>query len=86
MFTPATVTGGTIKIWRKKYNALVDCTESVGVNGQAYHVRTEGQEDALRLHETENYEIVRCAINMGATSDPVMGLAFKFVGPSEDLT
>lgn len=55
------------------------------VDGWAYLVETEEHEEALRLYETENYEIVRCTISMEDRSDVVKGLTFKFVGPSEDL-
>jgi len=87
-FTPATVTGGVIKKWRGKYNALLDSdgAETACVDGWAYLIETEEHEEALRLYETENYEIVRCTISMEGRSDAVKGLTFKFVGPSEHLT
>ena len=88
VFTPAIVTGAIIKKWRSKYNALLDSdgAETACVDGWAYLVRTEGHEEALRLYETENYQIVRCTISMQGRSDTVKGLTFKFVGPSEHLT
>jgi hypothetical protein len=87
-FTPATVTGGVIKKWRGKYNALRDSdgAETACVDGWAYLIETEEHEETLRLYETENYEIVRCTISMEGRSDAVKGLTFKFVGPSEHLT
>jgi dsDNA-binding SOS-regulon protein len=88
IFIPAIVTGGVIKKWKGKYNALLDSdgAENACVDGWAYLVETEEHEEALRLYETENYEIVRCAISMEGRSDAVKGLTFKFVGPSEHLT
>ena len=92
VFTPATVTGASvvIKKWRGKYNALLDSDEGAEtawvIDGWAYLVESEEHEDALRLYETENYEVVRCTICMGARSDVVKGLTFEFVGPSEDLS
>jgi hypothetical protein len=88
VFTPATVAGAVIKKWRDKYNALLasEGAETTCVDGWAYLVETEEHEEALRLYETENYEIVRCTISMKGRSDVVKGLTFKFVGPSEQLT
>jgi hypothetical protein len=88
VFTPATVTGAVIKRWRGKYNALLDSegAETAYVDGWAYLVETEEHEEALRLYETENYDIARCTISMEGRSDTVKGLTFKFVGPSEHLT
>jgi hypothetical protein len=84
VLTPATVTGGVIKKWRGKYNALLDSdgAETACINGWAYLVETEEHEEALRFYETENYEIVRCNISVKGRSDVVKGLTFKFVGPS----
>jgi hypothetical protein len=86
IFTPATVTGGVIKKWRGKYNALIDGPDTACVDGWAYLVVTEEHEESLRFYETENYEVVRCTIIIKDTSDTVKGLTFKFVGPSEHLT
>ena len=87
IFTPANVTGGVIKRWRGKYNALLDGPDTSRVYGWAYLVTTEEHEDALRYYETENYEIVRCNIVMHnePAGEAVKGLTFKFVGPSEHL-
>ena len=79
-FTPATVKGGVIRRWRNKDNALIDDGSSAYTSGWAYLLQTEEHEEALRLYETENYEIVRCLITMEGKE--VWGLTFKFVGPT----
>ena len=84
VFVPATIRGGMIKRWHSKYNALLDADSTAWVNGRAYLVESEAHEDALRMYETENYEIVRCSISMGG--DLVKGLTFRFAGPSEELS
>ena len=88
VFTPATVTGAVVKKSRGKYNVLLDSegAKTAYVDGWPYLVETEEHEEAFRLYETENYDIVRCTISMEGRSDAVKGLTFKFVGPSEHLT
>ena len=83
-FTPATVKGGVIRTWRYNYNAVLEGGSSACVSGWAYLLQTEEHEEALRLYETENYEIVRCFISMEGKE--IWGLTFKFVGSLEDLT
>ena len=48
-------------------------------SGSAYQVSSKEHEDALRIYETENYEVVRCMIAMA--DEVVHGLTFRFVGP-----
>ena len=47
-------------MWAGKYKALVD--GKMRVDGMAFSVRSREDEEALRYHETENYEVVRCRI------------------------
>lgn len=75
---PATVTGGVLETWGGKYRALVDGPETARVQESAYHVMTKGHEDALRAYETDNYEVVRCSIEMEGMV--VQGCTFRFVG------
>ena len=78
LLVPATISGGIIKTWQGKYNALVDGPSTAPVNGSAYEVTTKEREDALRVYETENYDVVRCSIMM--ESGTVQGLTFRFIG------
>lgn len=78
MLLPAYVYGGRLGTWGKKYKALLDGYDSNLVEGNAYQVMNEPQERALREYETENYEVVRCAIFIGERS--VSGCTFRFVG------
>ncbi len=80
VLTPATITEGgiAIKKWRATYNALIDSDEGARtacciVQGWAYLVETEEHEEALRLYETENYEVVRCTICVKTRLDVVKG-------------
>ncbi|KAL4899037.1 hypothetical protein BDW74DRAFT_171805 [Aspergillus multicolor] len=50
------------------------------VDGWAYEVASAAHEDVLRYYETEQYEVVRCAITMTDTPETVFGLTFRFVG------
>ncbi|KAH6661286.1 hypothetical protein BKA67DRAFT_654409 [Truncatella angustata] len=79
---PAQTRGGVLKTWGGKYKALVDqmTTGSVGIiDGHAFLVETYEQETALRAYETDNYEVVRCGIEMKGERY-VNGLTFRFVG------
>ncbi|TVY65702.1 hypothetical protein LSUE1_G006368, partial [Lachnellula suecica] len=61
----ASVRGGKMKTWGQgKYNALVDGLVTSRIKGSAYLVMSEEHEDALREYETDEYEVVRCAIEM----------------------
>ncbi|KAM7221449.1 hypothetical protein V8F06_003224 [Rhypophila decipiens] len=71
-----------------KYNALVDFTADLsrkdGKNtplaGKAYLVMDRAQEDALRYYETDQYEVVRCLIELEDGKELVRGLTFRFIG------
>lgn len=49
-----------------------------GVYGWAYLVKNEEDEQALRVHETAAYEVVRCLIKI-EDGQEVHGLTFRFV-------
>ncbi|KAI0114544.1 hypothetical protein GGR51DRAFT_450234 [Nemania sp. FL0031] len=76
-YKDASVQGGVIKIWGGRYKALVDSPGSV-VNGHAFLIQSQDQEEALRCYETDKYEVVRCELNLG--SEKVRGLTFRFIG------
>ncbi|KJK67323.1 AIG2-like family protein [Aspergillus parasiticus SU-1] len=54
----AMVKGGRIIMWGGKYNALIDGPSSSIVDGWAYEVRSEEEEEQLRYYETDQYEVV----------------------------
>ncbi|KNG83574.1 hypothetical protein ANOM_009550 [Aspergillus nomiae NRRL 13137] len=74
----AAVKGGKIKMWGGKYKALVDGPSSAIVDGWAYEVSSEGEEQ-LRYYETDQYEVVRCEIHMVDSGEVVKGLTFRFI-------
>lgn len=74
----ASITGGLIKTWQAKYNALVDGASTDHVLGSAYEVTSREREEALLFYETEKYEVVRCCITMA--NNTVQGLTFRFIG------
>ena len=76
----ANVVGGTIKTWAGKYKALIDGPDTV--EGWAYQVQTKDYEDALRIYETEHYEVVRCKIGMHDEEKAVWGCTFRFIEES----
>ncbi|KAL8672107.1 MAG: hypothetical protein Q9168_003413 [Polycauliona sp. 1 TL-2023] len=78
--TPASVRGGILRSWDGKYKALVDGPDSARVDGYAYQVESPEHEDLLRFRETENYEVVRCRIDLDGKIG-VLGLTFRFARP-----
>ena len=74
----ASISGGLVKTWQAKYNALVDGASTDHVHGSAYEVTLREREEALLFYETEKYEVVRCCITMA--NNTVQGLTFRFVG------
>lgn len=78
---PASITGGALKTWGGKYKALVDGDAADVVSGVVYTVTTREREEALRVFETEAYEVVRCAMTVeGEKGRTVRGLTFRFIG------
>ncbi|KAJ4172029.1 hypothetical protein NW754_007627 [Fusarium falciforme] len=77
VYHDAKIRGGVLGSWGN-YKALVDDPSQANtVHGKAYLVTREEDEEALRLYETEAYEIVRCRIEMeeGRVID---GLTFRW--------
>ncbi|KPM42999.1 hypothetical protein AK830_g3515 [Neonectria ditissima] len=77
-YRSARIRGGILKTWGGRYQALVDDPDGGYVKGSAFLVVDENQEDALRVYETDQYEVVRCTVEM--EDGLVDGLTFKFVG------
>ncbi|KAJ9604816.1 hypothetical protein H2200_010931 [Cladophialophora chaetospira] len=84
---PAHVTGGGLWTWGAKYRAIVDAEPDARVDGWAFLVQSEEQEDALRFYEKEKYEVVRCRIFMDRDGgeDEVNGLISRFNGAKGEL-
>jgi hypothetical protein len=76
---PATISGGTLRIWGGKYKALVDGPTTATVSGWAYEVASQHHEDQLRFYETDQYEVVRCNIRMQSSGESVQGVTFRFI-------
>lgn len=81
------VQGGVLRTWGAKYNALMDAPETArntAVDGSAFLVQNEEQEDVLCRYETVQYEVVRCSIEMVHKKEAVRGLVFRFVGEVDE--
>ncbi len=78
ILVPASISGGLVKTWQAKYEALVNGASTDYVHGSAYEVTSREREEALLFYETEKYEVVRCCITMA--NNTVQGLTFRFVG------
>ncbi|KAL8987213.1 MAG: hypothetical protein Q9177_003556 [Variospora cf. flavescens] len=83
VMTSATITGGTLRTWGRKYKALVDGPPTGEVDGYAYRVESSEQEEYLRFRETDVYEVVRCRLALrgggeGGHQEEVQGLTFRF--------
>ena len=76
-FHAAKITGGALGFWATKYYALKDDVNGM-VHGKAFLVQDKDQEDVLCLYETDEYEVVRCHIEM-EDGETVEGLTFRFV-------
>ena len=57
------------------------------MDGWAYKVLSQEQEDALRMYETAKYEVVRVAIAIigGSCTERVQGCTFRFAGDETEL-
>ncbi|KAK0717628.1 hypothetical protein B0T26DRAFT_751662 [Lasiosphaeria miniovina] len=80
--------GGEIVAWgagayRGMVDAEMDGWESV-VEGRAVLVGDREAEEALRYHQTSQYEVARCDIEMvDGEKEMVRGLTFRFVGVAD---
>ncbi|RVX70353.1 hypothetical protein B0A52_05852 [Exophiala mesophila] len=81
-YIKAHVTDGKVQFWGGKYKALVDAPGE-SVQGCAFLVKTQIEEDALRFYETDKYEVVRCQIL--TQSGAMHGLTFRFKGNLDEL-
>lgn len=72
----ATVVGGRVGKWGRRYNALVD--GSSAIEGHAFLVGSAEREDNLRRYETHAYEVVRCRMVIDGAE--VLGCTFRFLG------
>ncbi|KAL8770300.1 MAG: hypothetical protein Q9209_003936 [Squamulea sp. 1 TL-2023] len=79
---PASIKGGALRGWKRKYKGLVDGPADAQVDGYAYRIETVDQEDFLRFRETTNYEVVRCRIMLNGR-EGTLGLTFRFADPSQ---
>ncbi|KAL8736823.1 MAG: hypothetical protein Q9166_000189 [cf. Caloplaca sp. 2 TL-2023] len=75
---PATVKGGNLRTWGRKYMALVDGPVTAQADGWAYRVESSDHEESLRYRETTNYEVVRCRITLRGGKE-IPGLTFRYV-------
>jgi hypothetical protein len=78
----ATLLDGRIRTWGGKYRALVDGPGDM-VNGFAYAITTADQEDAIRVYEGDNYEVVAATIIVDG--EEIMGRSFRFAGFADEL-
>lgn len=76
---PATITGGSMRMWAGKYKALVDGSITAQTRGWAYQVTSSDHEDSLLLYETARYEVVRCTISLDGGRQVVKGCTFRFI-------
>lgn len=80
---PAHLLDGRIRTWAGKYKALVDEPGAV-VGGFAYLCTSSDQEDALRVYEGDNYEVV--ATKLIVDGKEMIGRTFRFAGFDDELT
>ncbi|KAH7117665.1 hypothetical protein B0J11DRAFT_536445 [Dendryphion nanum] len=82
----AWIKNGEIKMWQKKYKALIDKPGGV-VHGWAYLVASPEHEVSLRVYETDNYEVVRTTIVLDGQNGKmkVPGYTFRFAGYEDEL-
>ena len=81
----AKVRRAKLRMWAGKYKALIDGEPSDTIEGKAWLVQDEEQEDALRAFETKAYEVVRCEIEILQSGGKVAGLTFRFAGNAPQL-
>ncbi len=86
IMTLASINGGVLRTWGRKYMALVDGPATAVVHGCAYRVLSSEHEEYLRFRETEAYEVVRCCIALDSgegVQEEVRGLTFRFTRHDE---
>lgn len=80
---PAKLQDGRTRLWSNKYRALVD-SPGEQVEGFAYPVRSDEEENVLRRYEGDSYEVVAARFSVGGTD--VYGRTFRFVGCEAELS
>ncbi|KAJ9604859.1 hypothetical protein H2200_010974 [Cladophialophora chaetospira] len=80
----AHVEGGRLRAWGP-YKAIVNGESFDKVQGKAFLVQSQEEEDALRIREGDVYEVVRCSINF-TNGCAVKGLTFRYCGPPNQLS
>ncbi|KAL7795533.1 hypothetical protein V8C43DRAFT_314541 [Trichoderma afarasin] len=79
-YRQACVYRGRLSTWGDKYLGLVDADEGSKVCGWAYKVKSQSEEDSLRVYETGKYEVVRCTMEfMDGDGSVIQGLTFRLV-------
>ncbi|PTB38616.1 hypothetical protein M441DRAFT_146048 [Trichoderma asperellum CBS 433.97] len=74
----ASVQRGRLCTLNEKYWALVDAEQQSKVDGWAYLVKNQHEEDSLRVYETGIYEVVRCTMElMDEKQIFIQGLTFR---------
>ena len=80
---PAVLQDGRVRLWADKYRALVD-SPGEQIQGFACLVRSEEEEDALRVYEGDSYEVV--AARFVVDGIEVHARTFRFVGCKDELS
>ncbi|KAL9476270.1 hypothetical protein ACSS6W_006111 [Trichoderma asperelloides] len=74
----ASVQRGRLCTLNGKYLALVDAEQQSKVDGWAYQVKNQNEEDSLRVYETGIYEVARCTMElMDEEKIFIQGLTFR---------
>lgn len=74
----ACVRRGRLSTLNEKYLGLMDADEHSKVDGWAYQVQNQSEEDSLRVYETGKYKVVRCTIElMDEQGIFIQGLTFR---------
>ncbi|KAL7934412.1 hypothetical protein V8C35DRAFT_302515 [Trichoderma chlorosporum] len=77
-YRQARVFRGRLSTWGGKYLGLVDAGEGSKVYGWAYQVKSQSEEDSLRVYETGKYEVVRCTMEfIDGDGSRIQGLTFR---------
>lgn len=78
-YSPASIAGGRLLAW----NAIVDAESDetpAEIEGKAFLVRTQKEEESLRFSVTDKFEVVRCRIRFTDSGNVVDGLTLRYAG------
>ena len=83
---PASIEGYSLAMWGQ-YKTLLDGPPCNIVEGAAYQVQSEEDEEKLQYYETNAYEVAPCAIKLKNGGNPriVIGKTFMYAGDAEAL-